>query len=79
MSASRGEGIVMKLADIAERAEQRPFRPFAIETVGGGLIEIEKESDILLPPRRPDLVIVFNPTGRMWILDRSQISALEAR
>jgi hypothetical protein len=69
----------MKLSDISERAEQRPFRPFTIETAGGGLIEVEKESDILLPPRRPDLVIVFNPSGRMWILDPSQISALEAR
>ena len=69
----------MKLADIAERAEQRPFRRFAIETTAGGLIEVEKESDILLPARRPDLVIFFNPSGRMWILDPSQISALEAR
>jgi hypothetical protein len=69
----------MKLADISERAHQRPFRSFAIETTGGSLIEIEKESDILLPPRRPDLVIVFNPSGRMWILGVEQIAALESK
>jgi hypothetical protein len=75
-----GEGTQeMKLADISERAEQRPFRSFVIETTGGGLIEIEKESDILLPPRRPDLVIVFNSSGRMWILGVDQIASLEAK
>jgi len=69
----------MKLADISERASQRPFRSFVSETSGGSLIEVEKESDIFLSPRRPDLVVVFAPTGRMWILGVSDIAALEAK
>jgi hypothetical protein len=69
----------MKLSDIQERAEQKPFRPFAIETTGGSVIEVEEQSDIFLPARRPDIVIVFAPTGRMWILEVDQISGLEVR
>jgi hypothetical protein len=40
----------MKLSDIEERAEQKPFRPFALETTGGSWIDVEKQSDIFLPP-----------------------------
>jgi hypothetical protein len=69
----------MNLADIQERAEQKPFRPFAVETTGGSWIDVEKESDILLPERRPDLVIVFDRSGRMYILGIDQIAALETK
>jgi len=69
----------MKLSDISERAEQEPFRPFALETTGGSWIEVETPSDIFLPARRPDILIVFAPTGRMWILALEQIAALESK
>lgn len=69
----------MKLDDIAQRAEQQPFRPFAIETTGGSWIDVEKPANIFLPEVRPDLVIVFDPNGRMYILGVEQISALEAK
>jgi hypothetical protein len=69
----------MKLSDIEERAEQKPFRPFALETTGGSWIDVEKQSDIFLPAKRPDLVIVVNPTGRLHILDLEQIAALETK
>jgi len=69
----------MKLVDIKERLEQRPFRPFALETTGGSWIEVEKESSVLLSERRPDLVVVFDPSGRLWILGIDQIASLESR
>lgn len=69
----------MKLADIVERAEQEPFRPFALETSGGWWIDVEKQSDIFLPERRPDIVIIFAPTGRMYVLGIDQIAALEIK
>jgi hypothetical protein len=69
----------VKLADIFERASQEPFRPFALQTVGGSWIDIEKQSDNFLPARRPDLVIVVNSTGRLHILELEQISALETK
>jgi len=43
------------------------------------VIEVEEQSDIFLPARRPDIVIVFAPTGRMWILEVDQISGVEVR
>jgi hypothetical protein len=69
----------MKLSDIAARASQQPFRAFSIATMGGSLIDVEKQSDIFLPALCPDLVIVFGPTERFWILDASQIAALESK
>jgi hypothetical protein len=69
----------MKLSDIKERLEQRPFRPFALETTGGSWIEVEKESSVLLSERRPDLVVVFDPSGRLWILGVDQIASLESK
>jgi hypothetical protein len=69
----------MKLADISERAEQRPFRPFAVETTGGSWIEVAKESDIFLPARRPDVVVIFDVSGRMFVLALDQISAVESK
>jgi hypothetical protein len=69
----------MKLADIEARAHQRPFRPFALETVGGPWVEVQSEADIFLPPRRADLVIVFDPTDRLFILALDQISAIESK
>ena len=66
----------MKLADIEARAHQRPFRPFALETVGGPWVEVQSEADIFLPPRRPDIIIVFDRTDRLFILALDQISAL---
>ena len=68
----------MKLADIQEQALRQPFREFSIETAGGRWIEVEKASDIFFPPRRPDLVIVFDPSGRLVILEVDSISALES-
>ena len=35
----------MKLSDTKERLEQRPLRPFAIETTGGSWIEVEKDPE----------------------------------
>lgn len=69
----------MKLADIQERATQNPFRPFALETNGGTWIDVEHQSCIYLPPVRPDIIIIFDQGGRMFILNPEQITALEVR
>jgi hypothetical protein len=69
----------MKLSDIKERLDQRPFRPFSLETTGGSWVEVEKDSDIFISPRRPDIIVIFEPSGRMWILGIDQISALESK
>jgi hypothetical protein len=69
----------MKMYDIRERAEHTPFRPFALETTSGSRIEVERAADIFLPERRPEMVIVFEKTGRMWLLDVDQIADLEVK
>jgi len=69
----------MKLSDIQERVTQRPFGAFALETTGGTWIDVQKESDVFLPERRPDIVIVFDASGRLYILSLDQIATLESK
>jgi hypothetical protein len=64
------------LARITERAAQRPFRPFAVETIGGSWIDVQREDDILVRGQR---IVIFDPSTRMYILGPEQISAIEAR
>ncbi len=70
----------MKLADISKQVAQIPFRPFSIETGGGRWIDVIDQASIYLPPRRPDLVIIFDSKdGGVIILEVDSISALETR
>jgi hypothetical protein len=63
---------------IKEAAGQRPFRPFAVETVGGTWIEIEREADILVRST-PARIVIFDAAGRMFVFGPEQISAIERR
>jgi hypothetical protein len=64
------------LARITERATQRPFRPFSIETIGGSWIDVNTEADILVRGQR---IVIFDKNSRMYILGPEQISAIEGR
>jgi hypothetical protein len=69
----------MNAQTILERIRQKPFRPFAIETIGGTWIEVEDEASIMMGTRDPRLIVVFSKAGSLYILEPEQISAIEAR
>jgi hypothetical protein len=72
--------ISMTAESILERINQKPFRPIALETVGGTWIEIEREADIFIYDRmKTTSVVVFDPEGRKFIFEPEQISAIEPR
>jgi len=73
MSSKKQEN---NLARITERANQRPFRPFAVETISGSWIDVQREEDILVRGQR---IVIFDPSARMYILGPEQIGAIEAR
>lgn len=65
---------------ILERLAQKPFRPFALETIGGTWIEVDREADILVYERKkPVRVVIFDAGGRMYVFEPEQISGLEIR
>jgi hypothetical protein len=66
----------MKRTDLQNLAESQPFRPFMLETSGGTAVDVLRAEDIFLPPRRPDLAIIFDFSGRMFILDAEHITGL---
>lgn len=71
----------MSIEAILERLEQKPFRPFAVETVGGTWIEIDRESDALVYNRArfKARIVLFNPNGRLYVLEPADIATLELR
>ena len=65
---------------ILERINQKPFRPIALETVGGAWIEIDRSEDIFIYDRvKTTCVVLFDPEGRKFIYEPEQITAIEAR
>jgi chorismate-pyruvate lyase len=65
---------------VTERLRQKPFRPFAIETVGGSWIDVEREEDLMVADRTPPVrIVLFSNNGRLWILGPEQIATIESR
>jgi hypothetical protein len=70
----------MTASNLLERINQKPFRPFALETIGGTWIDVDREADVLIYERnKPVRVVIFDPNGRMYVLEPEQISALEVK
>ena len=70
----------MTAESILERINQKPFRPIALETVGGTWIEIDRAEDIFIYDRvKTTCVVLFDPEGRKFIYEPEQITAIEAR
>jgi hypothetical protein len=70
----------MTASNLLERINQKPFRPFAIETVGGTWIDVDREADVLIYDRKkPIRIVIFDPSGRMYVFEPEQISALEVK
>ena len=70
----------MTTSNILERVKQKPFRPFALETVGGSWIDVDREQDVFVYERKnPVRVVIFDINGRMYLLEPDQISAIEAK
>jgi hypothetical protein len=70
----------MTANSILERLSQKPFRSFALETIGGTWIEVDRDADILVYERKkPIRIVIFDIGGRMYVFEPEQISALEIK
>ena len=68
----------MKTEEIKVLIGRTPFRPFTIETTGGKQILVSEETDILLPERRPELVIALTEDGSLHLVEDEAIASLES-
>jgi hypothetical protein len=72
--------IGMTAESILERISQNPFRPIAVKTIGGTLIEINQQEDIFIYDRmKTTCVVLFDPAGRKFVYAPEQITTIEAR
>lgn len=67
----------MNRSDIQARAQRVPFRALGDQQ---RLMDRYRETiGLYLPQQRPDMVIVFDRSDRKFVLDVSQISAVESK
>jgi hypothetical protein len=66
----------VKPEHLIEYQGRKPFRPFTINLNDGEAIPIVDAYDLLLHPRKPDLVIAFTEDGAMHLFEYSVISSL---
>jgi hypothetical protein len=59
---------MIELAQIRKFIETRPFRQFALETIGGNYVVIQSPAHINLPPAGFDLINVFGTDGLVHYL-----------
>jgi hypothetical protein len=67
---------VKQLIELKAKMGREPFRPFIVELVSGRQIMIGKDSEMLFPRRRPELVIAFTDDGLQYEFETSAIAAL---
>jgi hypothetical protein len=67
----------MKIQEIQNLANRKPFRPFTVNLINGDRIPIDRSDDITFPSRRPELVIVFTSNGQMHIFEDVGIASIE--
>jgi hypothetical protein len=70
----------MTAESILEQINQKPFRPLALETVGGTWIEVSRAEDIFIYDRvQTTCVVLFDPAGRKFVYEPEQITTIESR
>jgi len=53
----------MTIGELKTKLEREPFRAFVIELASGRQIVIGAESEVFLPKKRPESIIVFTDDG----------------
>ena len=66
----------VQLIELKAKIEREPFRAFVIELVSGRQIIIGKDSELLSPRKRPELVIAFTDDGLQHEFEASAIASL---
>lgn len=65
-----------QISELRAKLDREPFRPFMVELVSGREILIGAETEVLLPRKRPELVIAFTEDGLQHEFEASAITRL---
>jgi hypothetical protein len=63
---------VEQIKDLRDRT---PFRPFRLHLTSGASVEVVSSDHLLFSPDRRQLVL-FLPTGGVWVMDPSEVAAV---
>jgi hypothetical protein len=66
----------MTINDLKSKLAREPFRPFVIELARGRQIDINSETELLFPKKRPGLVIAFTADGLMHEFEETVLASL---
>jgi hypothetical protein len=66
----------MKIEQIKALASREPFRQFAIVLASGHEIIVGQASELLFPPQRPELIMIFSENAT-WQFEAQAVTALQ--
>jgi hypothetical protein len=64
---------MIELAQIQKFIDTKPFRAFALETIGGNYLIVQSPGHIKLPPEGFDLVLIFGTDGLVHYVQKDSI------
>ncbi len=64
----------MTTAQIKDILERSPFRPFSLHLTSGATVPVASSDHLLFSPDRRQLVL-FLPSGGVWVLDPGEVAA----
>ena len=68
----------MTLEQIKDLRDRTPFRPFRLHLTGGATVAVVSNDHLLFSPDRRQLVL-FLPSGAVWVLDPGEVAAPRAK
>jgi len=64
---------MIKPSQIEQFIGAKPFRVFAIETLGGNYLTVQSPAHIAMPPAEFDVIIIFGQDGLVHYLTKDSI------
>lgn len=64
----------MTIEQIKDLRDRMPFQPFRLHLTSGASVEVVSSDHLLFSPDRRQLVL-FLPTGGVWVVDPSEVAA----
>ncbi len=64
----------MTAAQLKDLLERTPFRPFSLHLTSGATVPVASSDHLLFSPDRRQLVL-FLPSGGVWVLDPDEVAA----
>lgn len=64
----------MSIPQLKDLLERTPFRPFRLHLTSGATVPVASSDHLLFSPDRR-LLVLFLPSGGVWVIDPTEVAA----